>query len=408
MQPVNRKTFDEVMVPNYAPAEIVPVRGQGVRLWDQEGREYFDLACGIAVTGLGHCHPKLVAALTEQANRLWHLSNVMTNEPALRLAKRLTELTFAERVFFANSGTEANEAAFKLARKHASVNHGPQKHEIISFLNAFHGRSLFAVSVGGQEKYTKGFEPLPGGITHLPFNDLAAVEKAISARTCAVVVEPVQGEGGITPATPAFLQGLRRLCDQHGALLVYDEVQTGNGRTGTLYAYEQYGVVPDILTTAKGLGGGFPVAAMLTTAKVGASLAFGTHGSTYGGNPLACAVAYAALEEVSSPAVLANVNARSQQLREGLEGMARRYGLFDQVRGMGLLLGAAMTPAWKGRAKEIVNAGLRHGVWALVAGPDVLRVAPPLIITEAEVAEALRRLDAACAEVAALPKASNA
>ena len=408
MQPVNRKTFDEVMVPNYAPAEIVPVRGQGVRLWDQEGREYFDLACGIAVTGLGHCHPKLVAALTEQANRLWHLSNVMTNEPALRLAKRLTELTFAERVFFANSGTEANEAAFKLARKHASVNHGPQKHEIISFLNAFHGRSLFAVSVGGQEKYTKGFEPLPGGITHLPFNDLAAVEKAISARTCAVVVEPVQGEGGITPATPAFLQGLRRLCDQHDALLVYDEVQTGNGRTGTLYAYEQYGVVPDILTTAKGLGGGFPVAAMLTTAKVGASLAFGTHGSTYGGNPLACAVAYAALEEVSSPAVLANVNARSQQLREGLEGMARRYGLFDQVRGMGLLLGAAMTPAWKGRAKEIVNAGLRHGVWALVAGPDVLRVAPPLIITEAEVAEALRRLDAACAEVAALPKASNA
>jgi acetylornithine/N-succinyldiaminopimelate aminotransferase len=264
------------------------------------------------------------------------------------------------------------------------------------------------VSVGGQEKYTKGFEPLPGGITHLAFNDLAAVEKAVSSRTCAIVVEPVQGEGGVTPATPEFLKGLRRLCDQHDALLVFDEVQTGNGRSGTLYAYEQYGVVPDILTTAKGLGGGFPVAAMLTTAKVGASLAFGTHGSTYGGNPLACAVAFAALEEVSSPATLANVKARSQQIRDGLDGMAKRYGLFDQVRGMGLLLGAAMAPAWKGRAKELVNAGLRHGVWTLVAGPDVLRIAPSLIITEAECAEALRRLDAACAELAALPKASNA
>ncbi len=406
--PVSRKTFDEVMVPNYAPNEIVPVRGDGSRLWDQQGREYIDFACGIAVTGLGHCHPKLVAALTEQANKLWHLSNVMTNEPALRLAKRLTELSFATKVFFANSGSEANEAAFKLARKHASLKHGAAKHEIISFFNGFHGRTLFAVSVGGQEKYTLGFEPLPGGITHLPFNDVAALTKAVSARTCAVVVEPVQGEGGVTPATPEFLRAARELCTRHKALLVFDEVQTGNGRCGSFFAYEQYGVVPDILTTAKGLGGGIPVAAMLTTDAIATSLAFGTHGSTYGGNPLATAVALAAVNEISRPETMANVHARSEQLREGIIAIARRYGVFDGVRGMGLLLGAPMSAAWKGRAKEVVNAGLRNGLWCLVAGPDVLRLAPSLVITEAEVAEGLRRLDRACAELAALPRASNA
>lgn len=408
LPPVSRKTFDEVMVPNYAPNEIVPVRGEGARLWDQQGREYLDFACGIAVTGLGHCHPKLVAALTDQAHKLWHVSNVMTNEPALRLARRLTDLSFATRVFFANSGSEANEAAFKLARKHASVKHGPGKHEIISFLNAFHGRTLFAVSVGGQEKYTQGFEPLPGGITHLPFNDVAALESAVSARTCAVVVEPVQGEGGVTAATPEFLEAARELCTRHKALLIYDEVQTGNGRTGTYFAYEQFGVVPDVLTTAKGLGGGFPVAAMLTTDEIAASLSFGTHGSTYGGNPLATAVALAAVDEIARPETLANVRARGEQIRDGVQSIAQRYGLFDGVRGMGLLLGAPMSANWKGRAKEVVNAALRKGLWCLVAGPDVLRMAPSLLLTEAEAAEGLRRLDAACAELAALPRASNA
>ena len=408
LPPVSRKTFDEVMVPNYAPNEIVPVRGEGARLWDQQGREYLDFACGIAVTGLGHCHPKLVAALTEQASKLWHVSNVMTNEPALRLAKRLTELSFATRVFFANSGSEANEAAFKLARKHASVKHGAGKNEIISFLNAFHGRTLFAVSVGGQEKYTQGFEPLPGAITHLPFNDVAALEKAVSARTCAVVIEPVQGEGGVTSATPEFLKAARELCTRHKALLIYDEVQTGNGRTGTYFAYEQFGVVPDVLTTAKGLGGGFPVAAMLTTDEIAASLAFGTHGSTYGGNPLATAVGLAAVNEISRPEILANVRARGEQIRDGVQSIARRYGMFDGVRGMGLLIGAPMSAEWKGRAKDVVNAALRKGLWCLVAGPDVVRMAPPLVLTEAEAAEGLRRLDSACAELAALPRASNA
>src|SRR5882724_11796605 len=362
---VTRQTFNEVMVPNYAPADVIPVRGQGSRLWDQQGREYIDFACGIAVTGLGHCHPKLVAALTEQANKLWHLSNVMTNEPALKLAQKLIELTFAEKVFFCNSGAEANEAAFKLARKHASTHFGPNKHEIISFYNAFHGRTLFTVSVGGQEKYTKGFEPLPGGITHLPFNDVESLEAHVSDKTCAIVIEPVQGEGGITPASPEFLKAARALCDKHKALLIYDEIQTGMGRTGSLYAYMHMGVTPDVLTSAKALGGGFPIGAMLTTTEIAQSLAFGTHGSTYGGNPLACAVGLAALEEVAKPETLANVKARAEQIRTGLSAIAKRYGIFEQARGAGLLIGAPMSAAWKGKAKDIVNAALKQGLWCL-------------------------------------------
>ncbi|PPE74465.1 bifunctional succinylornithine transaminase/acetylornithine transaminase [Solimonas fluminis] len=399
MSQLDRQLFNEVMVPNYAPAEIIPVRGEGSRIWDQQGRDYLDLACGIAVTGLGHCHPLLVKAIAEQSQKLWHISNVMTNEPALKLAKRLTELTFAERVFFCNSGSEANEAAFKLARRWGN-NQSPEKNEIISFYNGFHGRTLFTVSVGGQEKYTKGFEPLPGNITHLPYNDLETLADHISDKTCAVVLEPVQGEGGVTPATEAFLKGVRALCEKHHALMIFDEVQTGNGRSGALFAYMEMGVTPDILTTAKGLGGGFPVGAMLTTAKLAETLAFGTHGSTYGGNPLACAVAGAALEEIARPETLANVRARGVQLRQGLEQIGRRYGLFGEVRGLGLLLGAPLAEAWKGRAKDVVSAGLKQGVWLLVAGPDVLRFAPALNISEADLAEALRRLDAACAELA--------
>ncbi|MFP5305659.1 MAG: aspartate aminotransferase family protein, partial [Gammaproteobacteria bacterium] len=392
MSAVTRATFNEVMVPNYQPAAIIPVRGQGSRLWDQQGREYVDFAGGIAVTVLGHAHPKMVAALSEQAGKLWHLSNVMTNEPALRLAQRLVALTFADKVFFCNSGAEANEAAFKLARRWGNTRFGPHKNTIISFHNAFHGRTLFTVSVGGQAKYTQGFEPLPGGIRHLPFNDLAALKAAMNDTVCAVVMEPVQGEGGVLPATAEFARGVRALCDEHQALLIYDEVQTGNGRTGTLYAHEQLGVTPDVLTTAKGLGGGFPVGAMLTTDALAEVLAFGTHGSTYGGNPLACAVADAVLEEVSKPELLRNVVERSAQLRAGLGALAARYGLFAEMRGMGLLLGAPVADSWKGRAKEIVAAAMNEGLWLLVAGPDVLRFAPALNISEADVAEGLKRL----------------
>ncbi|MGO2135400.1 MAG: aspartate aminotransferase family protein [Marinobacter sp.] len=395
-EPVSRELFDNVMVPNYAPGSIIPVRGEGSRIWDQDGREFIDLQGGIAVSCLGHSHPGLIGALQEQAGKIWHLSNVMTNEPALRLAKTLCDLTFAERVFFANSGGEANEAAFKLARRYSWEHTGPQKHEIISFKNAFHGRTLFTVSVGGQPKYLEGFEPAPGGIHHADFNDLESVKKLISKeKTCAVVVEPIQGESGVVPADPDFLKGLRQLCDDNDALLVFDEVQSGVGRTGHLYAYEMYDVVPDILTSAKGLGGGFPVAAMLTTAKVAGSLGVGTHGSTYGGNALACAVAQKVIDTISQPDILKGVKARSDQLRSGMMDIGERYDVFSEVRGPGLLLGCVLTEKWQGKAKEFLNAGLDEGVMVLVAGANVVRLAPSLIIPDTDIEEALGRFEAA-------------
>lgn len=399
--PLTRALFDQVMVPNYAPGQMIPVRGKGSRIWDQQGREYLDLAGGIAVTALGHAHPELVAALTEQAQKLWHLSNTLTNEPALALAQQLCELTFAEKVFFANSGGEANEAAFKLARRYGWANFGPHKNEIVSFYNSFHGRTLFTVSVGGQAKYLEGFEPAPGGIHHATFNDLASVEALMSEKTCALVVEPLQGEGGVMPADPGFLQGLRDLCDKHQALLVFDEVQTGVGRTGKLYAYEHYGVTPDILTTAKALGGGFPVAAMLTRTDIAKCLIVGTHGSTYGGNPLACAVAGKALEIISQQNLLDGVLDKHQRLKSGLEKIGQQHGIFEQVRGMGLLIGGALSAPWKGKAKDFSNAALNEGLLVLVAGPDVMRLAPSLIIPDADIDEALVRLDRAVAKVVA-------
>jgi len=399
-QPINRELFDEVMVPNYAPGAVIPVRGKGSRVWDQEDREFIDLAGGIAVTCLGHSHPGLVSALMEQAEKIWHLSNVMTNEPALRLAKTLCDLTFAERVFFANSGGEANEAAFKLARRYAWQHTGPEKNEIIAFKNAFHGRTLFTVSVGGQPKYLEGFEPAPGGIHHADFNDLESVKKLISkAKTCAVVVEPIQGEGGVMPADEDFLKGLRDLCDKHDALLVFDEVQSGVGRTGHLYAYQKYGVTPDILSTAKGLGGGFPVAAMLTTAAIANSLGVGTHGSTYGGNALACAVAQRVVDTVSQPDILKGVMARSEKLCKGMMDIGERYGVFSEVRGAGLLLGCVMAEEWQGRAKEFLAAGIDEGVMVLIAGPNVIRLAPSLIIPDPDIDEALTRFEAAVKKV---------
>ncbi|MBQ0832072.1 aspartate aminotransferase family protein [Marinobacter sp.] len=401
-QSVSRQLFDEVMVPNYAPGAVIPVRGKGSRVWDQEDREFVDLAGGIAVTSLGHSHPGLVGALVEQAEKIWHLSNVMTNEPALRLAKTLCDLTFAERVFFANSGGEANEAAFKLARRYSWEHTGPEKHEIISFKNAFHGRTLFTVSVGGQPKYLEGFEPAPGGIHHADFNDLESVKKLISKeKTCAVVVEPIQGESGVVASSPEFLEGLRKLCDDNDALLIFDEVQSGVGRTGHLYAYQMYGVVPDILTSAKGLGGGFPVAAMLTTANIAASLGVGTHGSTYGGNALACAVAQKVIDTVSQPEILKGVKARSDYLRKGMMDIGERYDIFSEVRGAGLLLGCVLTEKWQGKAKDFLNAGLDEGVMVLIAGANVIRLAPSLIIPETDIDEALERFEAAVKKLTA-------
>lgn len=402
--PVSRELFDDVMVPNYAPGTIIPVRGKGSRIWDQEGREFIDLQGGIAVNCLGHSHPGLLSALQEQSQKIWHLSNVMTNEPALRLAKTLCDHTFAERVFFANSGAEANEAAFKLVRRYAWEHTGAEKHEIIAFKNAFHGRTLFTVSVGGQPKYLEGFEPAPGGIHHAEFNDLESVKKLISKeKTCAIVVEPIQGEGGVMPATKEFLQGLRQLCDENDALLVFDEVQSGAGRTGYVFAYEMYDVVPDILTSAKGLGGGFPVAAMLATAKAAASLSVGTHGSTYGGNALACAVAQKVMDTITQPEILKGVKLRSDHLRKGMMDIGERYGVFSEVRGAGLLLGCVLTEQWQGRAKDFLNAGLDEGVMVLIAGANVVRLAPSLIIPEADIDEALKRFEAAVQKLTSHP-----
>jgi succinylornithine transaminase family protein len=406
---VTRQDFDDVMVPNYAPAGFIPVRGQGSRLWDQTGKEYVDFAGGIAVSSVGHAHPQVVAALKSQADKVWHLANVMTNEPAIRLAKKLVARTFAERVFFCNSGAEANEAALKLARKYASdyFPHGRKepcphgcncvtdKQEIVAFTNSFHGRTLFTVSVGGQPKYTQGFGPLPSAINHVPYNDMAAIEAAITDKTCAVIVEPVQGEGGVTPAKAEFLQRLRVLCDQHNALLIFDEVQSGAGRTGELYAYMKYGVTPDILTSAKGLGGGFPIGAMLTTDKIAKSFGIGAHGSTYGGNPLACAVAEAVLDVVSSAETRANVEARHQQLVDGLAQISVKHNIFKEVRGSGLLIGCELTEAYAGKGKDLVKAAESVGLLLLIAGPSVMRLAPSLLITEQDIAEGIARFETA-------------
>src|SRR3989338_4315197 len=340
--PVQRADFDQVMVPNYAPAGFIPVRGAGSRVWDQSGRELLDFAGGIAVNVLGHCHPALVAALTEQANSMWHISNVFTNEPALRLAHKLVDATFADRVFFCNSGAEANEAAFKLARRVAFDKFGEEKCEIIAATNSFHGRTLFTVSVGGQPKYSDGFGPKIQGITHVPYNDLAALKAAISDKTCAVVLEPIQGEGGGLPAEQAYLEGARALCDEHNALLVFDEVQTGMGRSGELFAYMHYGVTPDILSSAKSLGGGLPIGAMLTTNELAKHLAVGTHGQVFGGNPLASAVAGAVLDVINTPEVLAGVKAKHARFKAGLERIASQYGGFSEVRGLGLLIGLVL------------------------------------------------------------------
>ncbi|WP_278941631.1 aspartate aminotransferase family protein [Pseudomonas helleri] len=393
--PVQRADFDQVMVPNYAPAAFIPVRGAGSRVWDQSGRELIDFAGGIAVNVLGHAHPALVGALTEQANNLWHVSNVFTNEPALRLAKKLVDATFAERVFFCNSGAEANEAAFKLARRVAFDRFGDEKYEIIAALNSFHGRTLFTVNVGGQSKYSDGFGPKITGITHIPFNDLDALKAAISDKTCAVVLEPIQGEGGVLPAEQAYLQGARELCDQHNALLVFDEVQTGMGRTGHLFAYQHYGVTPDILTSAKSLGGGFPIAAMLTTEDLAKHLVVGTHGTTYGGNPLACAVGNAVFDVINTPDVLQGVEAKHQLFKTRLEKIGQQYGVFTQVRGLGLLLGCVLSDAWKGRAKDIFNAAEKENLMILQAGPDVVRFAPSLVVEEADITEGLDRFERA-------------
>ncbi|RSW52521.1 bifunctional succinylornithine transaminase/acetylornithine transaminase [Klebsiella aerogenes] len=395
---ITREDFDAYMVPCFAPAPFIPVKAAGSRVWDQQAKEYIDVAGGIAVNALGHANPALAKALKAQLDKLWHIGNGYTNEPVLQLAKTLVESTFADKIFFCNSGAEANEAALKLARKYAHDKFGADKSEIIAFKNSFHGRTLFTVTVGGQPKYSSDYAPLPQDITHLPYNDIDAVKAAFSSRTCAVIVEPIIGEGGVMPADPQFLQVLRELCDKHEATLIFDEVQTGAGRTGQLYAYQHYNVVPDILTSAKGLGGGFPIGAMLAKEAWAQVFQPGTHGTTFGGNPLAATVANSVLAQIDS-ALLAGVGERHTLIVDKLNALNAKYDVFSAVRGMGLLIGAELASHLRGKAKALTNLAAEEGLIALIAGPDVLRFAPALNIPLADIDEAFVRLERAVARL---------
>jgi len=387
----------------YRPRNVVLDHGKGSRVWDTEGRDYIDFGAGIAVNALGHQDPDLVAALVGQANKLWHASNVFYSEPPLRLAQELVEhAPFAERVFLCNSGTEANEAAIKLVRKWAaSQGRPPEKRVIVTFKGSFHGRTLAAVTATAQPKYQEGYEPLPGGFRYVPFNDPAALEEAMAhGDVAAVMLEPVQGEGGVMPAEPGFLKKVRELCDTHHALMVLDEIQCGMGRTGTLFAHTHDHVTPDIVTLAKALGAGFPIGAMLVGPKVSEVMQFGAHGTTFGGNPMAAAVARVALAKIASPAVMLNVERQANDIRTGLHKLNHEFHLFSEIRGRGLMIGAVLESAYAGRAGAILDLAAAHGLLLLQAGPDVLRIVPPLTITDEETAEGLERLHASLAAFA--------
>ncbi|MGN6741126.1 acetylornithine/succinylornithine family transaminase [Dyella sp.] len=393
-------------LPVYKPRDLILDHGKGARVWDTEGREYVDFGAGIAVNALGHADPDLIAALTAQAHKLWHSSNVFYTEPPLRLAEELVRASgFAERVFFCNSGAEANEAAIKLVRKWAAAQgRGPERRTIITFRGSFHGRTLATVTATAQPKYQQGYEPLPAGFRYLDFNDAGALEAAFAGGdVAAVMLEPVQGEGGVLPAAPGFIRRVRELCDAHDALLVLDEIQCGMGRTGTLFAHVQDHVVPDIVTLAKALGCGFPIGAMLAGPKVAEVMQFGAHGTTFGGNPMGAAVARVALAKLASPEVLLNVERQANDLRKGLASIHDELGLFAEVRGRGLMIGAVLADAWKGRAGEIIDYAAAHGLLLLQAGPDVLRFVPPLTLADEDVAEGLRRLRAALLEFVQAP-----
>lgn len=385
-------------LPVYKPRELVLDHGKGARVWDTEQRDYIDFGAGIAVNALGHQDPDLLDALTMQAGKLWHSSNVFYTEPPLHLAQELVEASgFAERVFLCNSGAEANEAAIKLVRKWAAAQgRSPEQRVIITFRGSFHGRTLATVTATAQPKYQEGYEPLPAGFRYLDFNDAAVLEKAFAAGdVAAVMLEPVQGEGGVLPAAPGYLKRVRELCDAHGALLVLDEIQCGMGRTGTLFAHVQDEVTPDIVTLAKALGCGFPIGAMLAGSKVAEIMQFGAHGTTFGGNPMAAAVARAALRKLRSPELLKNVQYQSGKLREALSSLGAELGVFSDVRGRGLMLGGVLSDAYRGKAGEILDFAASYGLLLLQAGPDVLRFVPPLNITDEELAEGLARLRAA-------------
>ena len=375
-----RGEYDNVMLPNYSPANFVPKKAEGSLVWDQDDKEYIDFGGGIAVNSLGHSHPSLIKALTDQSKKIWHLSNYLTNEPAIKLANKLTELTFAENVFFSNSGSEANEAAIKIARKyHSSRNEN--RNEIVSFQNSFHGRSLLNISLGSSEMHRNGFEPLMPGIKHGVFNDLSGLDELITEQTAAVILEPVQGEAGVFKATNDFMTKLNEVTSKKGALLIIDEVQSGVGRMGSLYGYMNYNIQPDIVTSAKGLGGGIPIGATLTTRIIGESMQPGTHGSTFGGNPIACAVAHEVLNIVSDEEFLNEVSEK-EELFLNLLSELKNHGVFSDIRSAGLWIGCDLVEK---SANEVLDKAYEQGLILVSAGSNCLRLAPALNISNSEI-----------------------
>jgi acetylornithine/N-succinyldiaminopimelate aminotransferase len=386
------------VLPTYNRAALQFVKGEGSWMIEADGRRFLDLGAGIAVNVLGHAHPALVTALTDQAHKIWHMSNLYQIPQQQELADRLVAATFADTVFFTNSGTESCELAVKMARKYWYDKGQPERTDIIAFNGSFHGRSSAGIAAAGSEKMTKGFGPLLPGFIHLEWGDHDALHAAINERTAAILIEPVQGEGGIRPLPDHCLKGLRALCDETGTLLILDEVQCGMGRTGRLFAHEWAGVTPDIMMVAKGIGGGFPLGAVLATENAASGMTAGTHGSTYGGNPLACAVGNAVMEIVADPAFLDDVRARAGGLRQKLEGLVGAHpDVFEAVRGSGLMLGLKC----KVPNTDLVAAGYGEQVITVPAGDNVIRLLPPLNITEDEIAEAITRLDRAAATLEA-------
>jgi acetylornithine/N-succinyldiaminopimelate aminotransferase len=384
------------LLPTYARVDLAFERGEGPWLFTPQGDKYLDFTSGVAVNALGHAHPALVKAITDQAQKVWHVSNLYRIPEGERLAERLCEATFADLVFFQNSGAEAIECCIKVARKYQAVNGKPERYRIVTFEGAFHGRTLAAIAATGNKKYLEGFGPPVEGFDQVAFNDIEAVRKAIIKETAAILIEPVMGEGGVRVVPPAFLRQLRELCDKHGLLLIFDEIQTGFGRTGDLFCYQHTGVTPDVMAVAKALGGGFPVGACLATSEAGKGMTAGTHGSTFGGNQLAMAVGNAVLDVMLKPGFLDHVKKMSLLLKQKLAEIKDRYGsVISEVRGEGLLIGLKAVPP----AGELVDALRAEKMITVGAGDNVVRLLPPLIIDEAEIADAVARIDRACARL---------
>jgi acetylornithine/N-succinyldiaminopimelate aminotransferase len=393
---VNTAQTTSAMVPTYARANVAFERGEGCWLVSTEGERYLDFGAGIAVTSVGHAHPHLVEALTSQGSKLWHVSNLYQNPEGERFARRLVDATFADLAFFANSGAEANEAAVKMARRRHSIDGRPERYRTLTFEGAFHGRTLAMIAAGGQAKYLDGFGPKVDGFDQIPVTDLAAVEGAIGPGTGAIMIEPIQGEGGVKVVPPAFLRGLREICDRHGLILIFDEVQTGVGRTGRLYAYEHCGIHPDILTSAKGIGAGFPMSACLATADAARGLTVGVHGTTFGGNPLAMALGNATLDVILAPGFLERVARLGLDMRQRLAELKDRHGaVIEEVRGEGLMIGLKL----KVPPATFAEAAMERKLLVIPAGDNVVRIMPPLVVADEEIAEGVRRLDAACSAV---------